>query len=82
MSIVSQLRKAGLSVEKDYQGKKIKAQFKTADRLQAKYVVVLGDEELNRDVVNVKEMSSGEQNEVAIDSLVSHITDKLSRGEM
>lgn len=82
VSIVSQLRKAGLSVEKDYQGKKIKAQFKTADRLQAKYVVVLGDEELNRNVVNVKEMSSGEQNEVAIDSLVSHITDKLSRGEM
>ncbi|WP_078413876.1 histidine--tRNA ligase [Priestia abyssalis] len=73
VSIVNELRMGGFVTEKDYQDKKIKAQFKAADRLQAQFVIVLGDEELNKQVVNVKNMSTGEQQEVAIPALVTHL---------
>lgn len=73
VSIVNDLRMGGFVTEKDYQDKKIKAQFKAADRLQAQFVIVLGDEELNKQVVNVKNMSTGEQQEVAISGLVTHL---------
>ncbi|QOR65650.1 histidine--tRNA ligase [Cytobacillus suaedae] len=80
--IVGELRNAGFSVDKDYQEKKMKAQFKAADRLQAKYVVVLGDDELARNVVNLKEMETGEQLEISIDSLIPTLLEKRSRGEL
>lgn len=73
VSIVNDLRMGGFVTEKDYQDKKIKAQFKAADRLQAQFVIVLGDEELDKQVVNVKNMSTGEQQEVAISALVTHL---------
>src|SRR5690606_6986844 len=63
VSLVNELRKAGLIAEKDYLNKKVKGQFKAADRLQAKFVAILGDEELERNVINVKNMETGNQEE-------------------
>lgn len=71
VELVYTLRNAGIQVDKDYQGKKFKAQFKAADRLKAKYVVILGDEELENNVVNVKEMATGKQEQVKIDEIDS-----------
>lgn len=76
-SLLYKLRKAGISADKDYQDKKMKAQFKAADRKQAKFVVVLGETELENQVANVKEMATGEQEEVSLDQLVTYITGKL-----
>jgi len=67
------LRQAGITADKDYMHRKTKGQFKQADRLGAKTVAVLGDEELEKAVVNVKNMASGEQQEVAFSDLSNHI---------
>ncbi|MDW4527497.1 histidine--tRNA ligase [Rossellomorea marisflavi] len=75
--LLHQLREAGISSEKDYLDRKVKAQFKSADRHQAKYVAVIGENELQENKVNVKDMATGEQEEVAIDSFVDHIKSKL-----
>ncbi|WP_044894682.1 histidine--tRNA ligase [Bacillus alveayuensis] len=75
--IVDKLRKAGIAAEKDYQDRKVKAQFKAADRLQAKYVAIIGDEELEKNVINVKDMATGEQVEVALDSFTEYLREKL-----
>jgi len=75
--IVNELRKAGIATEKDYQDRKVKAQFKAADRLKAKYVAVLGDDELAKGVINVKDMKTGEQTEVPLASLTEYIKQKL-----
>jgi len=72
VGLLQQLRLAGFSAERDYLDRKIKAQFKAADRVQAKYVAVLGDEELKRNKINVKNMATGEQVEVNLDSLVQY----------
>ncbi|WP_453994749.1 histidine--tRNA ligase [Bacillus nitroreducens] len=74
--LVNELRKAGLVAEKDYLHKKVKGQFKAADRLQAKFVAILGDEELERNMINVKNMETGEQEEIQIDQFISYILEK------
>ena len=75
-TLTQQLRKSGLSVDKDYLDRKMKAQFKDADRNEAKFVVVLGDEEVNQKQATVKDMATGEQEMVAFDALVDYIQSK------
>lgn len=79
--LVHELRHNGIQVDQDYQGRKIKAQFKAADRYKAKYVLVLGEEELQKNVINVKEMATGEQVEVPLDSLTNILKEKLLGGK-
>ena len=47
-SVLHELRLNGISAERDYQGRKMKAQMKSADRLQVRYTAILGDDELAR----------------------------------
>lgn len=75
--LVNKLRRHGLQVDKDYQDRSIRAQFRAADRLNAKYVVVLGEEELNNNIVNVKTMETGEEQEVSIDQLHAVMKENL-----
>jgi histidyl-tRNA synthetase len=71
VGLLQQLRLAGISAERDYLNRKIKAQFKAADRLKAKFVAILGDEELKNNKINVKNMETGDQVELDLDSFVS-----------
>ncbi|MFD2116438.1 histidine--tRNA ligase [Paenibacillus yanchengensis] len=64
-ALAFELRNAGFTVERDYQNRKMKAQLKAADRLQAKFTAILGDDELERGEIIVKNMQTGEQAAVA-----------------
>lgn len=79
--ITHDLRQHGIQVDQDYQGRKIKAQFKAADRYKAKYVLVLGEEELEKNVINVKEMATGDQEEIPLDQLSLTMKKKLIGGK-
>jgi histidyl-tRNA synthetase len=70
VGLLQQLRMAGFSAERDYLDRKIKAQFKAADRLKAKYVAILGDDELKNNKINVKNMATGEQVEVDLNTFI------------
>jgi histidyl-tRNA synthetase len=59
--LLYQLRLHGINAEKDYLGRKMKAQMKSADRFQAKHVAILGDDELSRGEITLKTMATGEQ---------------------
>lgn len=78
--LVFDLRKSGIQVDQDYLGKKMKGQFKTADRLRAKYVVVLGDQEVEQGVASVKEMESGEQQSITLSEVENYLLGKLKGG--
>lgn len=69
IGIVSDLRAKGISAETDIMDRGIKAQMKYADKRGAKYVVVLGDDELKSGVVNVKCMADSTVRECGIDAL-------------
>ncbi len=77
VKLVNEMRKAGLTVEKDYLDKKIKAQFKAADRVGAKFVVVLGDDELEKGTVSVKDLQAGKQEEVALAGIITFLKENL-----
>ncbi|MBS3950772.1 MAG: histidine--tRNA ligase, partial [Peptococcaceae bacterium] len=68
-SLVQKLRRAGLSAEKDLLDRSLKAQLKFAGKLNAKRVIILGEDELTRGIAAVKDMASGEQQEIALADL-------------
>lgn len=73
VTLLAELRRAGCSADRDVLDRKMKGQMKAADREQARYVVILGEEELGRDAAVVKEMATGRQEEVRLDRLVEYI---------
>ncbi|AMA72170.1 MULTISPECIES: histidine--tRNA ligase [Aneurinibacillus] len=71
--LLNEMRRQGLTADKDYLGRKMKAQMKAADRLQAKVVVIIGEDELSRDIVVLKNMETGDQQEVAFDKVIAKV---------
>ena len=62
------LRAAGITVEQDYRGN-MKRRMQRANRLNARAAVILGDDELAKGAVQLKDLDSGEQREVAMGAL-------------
>ena len=75
-SLASVLRSANVKAEIDHMERSIKAQFKYADKIGAKYVAVIGGNELAEGVVNVKNMQTGETERVAFDDLKAYFQGK------
>ena len=70
IEIAKQLRDNDIVCETDLLDRSFKAQFKYANKLAAKYVFVLGADELDNNVMTVKNMSNGEESKVAFDKLI------------
>lgn len=64
VTLVSELRAAGVSAESDLMGRSFKAQMKYADKCGARFLAVMGDDELERGAVSLKNMLTGESSEV------------------
>jgi len=75
--LVNELRIQGVSVEKDLMNRSLKAQMKYADKIGAKYTVVIGDDEIKNGKVNIKNMTTGEQKEVLISDLKTVIEENF-----
>ena len=77
--LLQQLRRAGLRADQDYLGKSLKAQMKYANRAGVGRVVLVGEEEVARKVVTLRNMVSGAQEEVPLDQIVQRI---LAEGDV
>ena len=64
--LVNGLRKLGFSADTDHVGRSVKANFKYAGKTEAKYVLVIGENELKTGKGNIKKMTTGEQIEVSL----------------
>ena len=71
--LVCELRECGISAEKDLLNRSLKAQMKYADKLGATYTVVLGDEEIDSNRAVLKNMKTGEQKDVSLDSILDRL---------
>jgi len=71
------LRKNGIKCQIDDLQRNFKGQFKYADRLGAKYAVVIGDNELETGVATLKDMEKGEQSEVKFDDLIDELKKRI-----
>lgn len=76
--LMSQLQAAGVQAEIDYQGKSLKAQMRKANKMGAKYTLVLGDDELASGQAQLKDMSDGSQSTVSLTGLIDLLTDNNS----
>lgn len=73
MQIATMLRANGYLVDIDYQGRSLKAQFKTVDRLNAHFSFILGDEEVEKEVVNIRCNHTREQETVKFENIIEYI---------
>lgn len=73
LSLLRKLRQEGLKAEMDLLARNFKGQFKYADRINAKYTVVIGDNELNEGKLSIKTMATSEQKIVAIDDIITEL---------
>ncbi|MDD5431495.1 MAG: histidine--tRNA ligase [Candidatus Omnitrophica bacterium] len=71
--LLNNLRNAGIPADTDYEGKSLKGAMRLANDLEAKYVLILGDNEIKKNVVMLKDMASGEQKEIGISNLISEL---------
>ncbi|MGE6367560.1 histidine--tRNA ligase [Planococcus kocurii] len=80
-AVVRDLRLNGISADMDFAGRKVKAQMKSADRKGAAFVVVIGETELESGKVALKEMATGEQQEMAFEEIAASLLKKKSLEE-
>jgi len=78
LSVLYRLRRAGIRAEMDYTGRNLKGQLKHAARLGAPYVVIVGEEEIARGTVILRDMEVARQEEIEIDALI----DRLEKREV
>lgn len=74
LKLARELRAKGITAEMDTLARNIKGQFKYADRLNARYTLVIGDNELENGVVSLKDMAKSEQREIKIEDIYKEIT--------
>ena len=70
LEITERLRREGKFCECDVVGRSLKAQMKYANKIGAKYTLIIGDSEIDAGVAQLRNMESGEQTEVSLDSFV------------
>ncbi len=76
---VTNLRKEGIITETDFMDRSVKAQMKYANKIGARFVALLGADELANQKVTLKNMENSEQFEVDFDQFVSHMKKVLNQ---
>ncbi|RYJ20884.1 histidyl-tRNA synthetase [Streptomyces sp. L-9-10] len=76
-AVVTELRRAGIPADFSYGAKGLKGAMKNANRSGARYTIVVGERDLAEGVAQLKDMESGEQSAVALDDLVTELTQRL-----
>lgn len=73
------LRDTGISSDTGYLNKSLKSQMRTASGYNAKFVVILGEDELNKGVITLRDMKDSQQREIAMDRFIDYIKDAVTR---
>lgn len=80
LKLLVDLRRAGISGDFDALGRSVKAQMKHADRLNARYVAILGEEEVRQGLVTIRSMEHGWQKQVPTGQVVDFLKEEVSGG--
>lgn len=75
-SLLKELRKEHFSADKDHLDRSVKAQFKYSNKINSRFTIVIGEDELEKDEASLKDMETGEQRLIKI----SEIVDELKKG--
>lgn len=73
-SLLLLLRGSGFRADCDYLSRSVKAQFKSLERLKAKNAIIIGDEELKKNVVKIKNQTTGKEQEVKFEKIITFLS--------
>lgn len=73
IKFVNSLRRKGFNVDSDLMGRSLKSQFKYADKIGARFVIVIGDDEINENKISIKNMETGEQIKLWSNDVVEYL---------
>jgi len=71
--LIYKLRKEGLYVEIDVLGRSLKSQMKYANKINATYTIVLGDDEIQTNKCKIKIMETGIEKDISVDSIINRM---------
>ncbi|NLC62561.1 MAG: histidine--tRNA ligase [Thermoanaerobacterales bacterium] len=78
--LLYELREKGISAEIDYLDRSLRAQMKCADKLSAKYAVLIGAEEVESRFFTIKDLSKGSQESISFESIYDYLSNHLKEG--
>jgi len=78
LSLVNTLRLNGFNVDMDFNDRNIKNNFKHADKLGTRFVIIIGKDEVSSKVLTIKNNKTKEEFKVKIDNIVEFLDEKLS----
>lgn len=67
------LRQAGICADTDYEGRTLKGAMRQANDLKVRHVLMIGDDELKKNIVTLKDMASGQQREIKSADLIGEL---------
>jgi histidyl-tRNA synthetase len=76
-TMLTRLQREGVLVEMEYTGKSLKAQLRRADKMKTRRVLILGEDELERGVAQLRNMDESSQEEVNLDGLESRLLNEI-----
>lgn len=77
LSLVNNLRMNGFNVDLDYLERNMKNNFKHADKLKAKFIIIIGDDEVTNKIITVKNNETKEEFKVKLENIVEFLDEKL-----
>lgn len=76
-ALCSSLRLLGFKTDMDYESRTLKANFKQAERLDAKFVIIVGEDEIKANKLTVKNMVTKEENKIDNAEIINYLTEEL-----
>ena len=73
LKLLNNLRGIGIACDTDYEGKSLKGAMRTANDLKACCVLILGEDELKKNIITLKNMANGEQKEINLTDLIMEL---------
>ena len=74
--LIHKLRDNNIKCDKDYMARSLKAQMKYANKMNARYITVIGEDEINNNKIKVKNMENGSEEEIQLNQLLEYMKNK------
>lgn len=78
LKLCMNLRLNGFKADMDYNSRNLKANFKQADRLSSKFIIIIGEEELKEGLLTIKNNHTKEEEKIEKDYIAMYLDEKLS----
>lgn len=78
---IHKLRDNNIKCDKDYMARSLKAQMKYANKMNAKFVTVIGEDEINNNKIKIKNMENSSEEEIELNQLLEYMKNKQQEGK-